>query len=255
MTRRNPKFTKIYVNGYEISCQASSIGSVGVSRDAPMVAAYCDDVMNSVLGTGQIQCGPINAFMSPSAATGIHELFDSVDVVTNVMIAFGSLAVPAVGDPVFAWTMQQGEYTASGDGVVGVNIGFPNAAYSTVKGYSNPFGLLVHANGAETAANTAVATIDGGAATTKGGIFAWQLFSSDGPVTLSLDDAAANTGDGDFSALSGATSGEIDASTTPASGMVALGVTATVKRYIRWQLALGLEATTATFALAFIRGT
>ena len=254
MTRRNPKFTKIYVNGYEISCQASNIGSVGYTSDAPMVAAYCDEVLNTVLGDSTIQCGPLNAFLSPSATTGIHEVFDDGTNTVDVMIAFGSLAVPAAGDPVFAWTMRQGGYTADGDGVVAVNIPFPSADYSTVKGYHSPFGLLVHANGAETGANTAVATIDNGAASAKGGIFAWQLFSSDGTVTLSIDDAAANTGNGDFSALSGATSGSIDASTTPKSGMVALGTTATVRRYIRWQMTKG-TATTATFACALIRGT
>ena len=254
MTRTNSKFTKIYINGYEITCQASNIGTLGFSQDAPMVAAYCDEVLNTVLGDSTIQCGPINAFLSPSATIGLHELLKGGKEIAHVMIAFGTLAVPAVGSPVFAWTMQQGEYTAQGEGVVGVNIGFPGAAYSSVKGYGSPFGLLVHAKGARTAANTAVATIDNGAASSLGGIFAWQLFSSDGTVTLSIDDAAANTGNGDFSALSGATSGSIDASTTPKSGMVALGTTATVRRYIRWQMTKG-TATTATFACALIRGT
>ena len=41
-------------------------------------------------------------------------------------------------------------------------------------------------------------------------------------------------------------------SVTPASGMVAISTTATVRRYLRWQISLG-TATTATFALAFIR--
>jgi len=254
MTRRNPKFTKIYVNGYEISCQASNIGTVGFSQDAPMVAAYCEDVLNTVLGQSTIQCGPINAFLSPGATTGIHEVFDAGNEAVDVMIAFGSLAVPAVGDAVFAWKMRQGGYTADGDGVVAVNIPFLNADYSTVKGYHSPFGKLVHAKSAETGANTAVATIDNGAASALGGIFVYQLFSSNGTVTLSIDDAAANTGNADFAALSGATSGVIDASTTPKSGMVALAATAAVRRYIRWQLAFG-TANTATFALAFIRGT
>ncbi len=254
MTRRNPKFTRIYANGYDISGEASNIGTVGYTQDAPMVAAYSDDVLNSVLGQSQIQCGPINAFLSPSVSIGIHELFNGGMDVINVLIAFGSLAVPAVGDPVFAWTMRQGGYTADGaEGVVGVNIPFPNADYSTVKGYHSPFGLLVHAKGAETAANTAEATIDNTASSAKGGIFAYQLFSSNGTVTLKLQEADTNL-NANFADLTGATSGIIDASVTPASGMVALSTTATVKRYIRWQLAFG-TATTATFALAFIRGT
>jgi hypothetical protein len=254
MSRTNKKYIRVYINGYDVSCQAMNIGTVGFSQDAPMVAAYCDEVLNTVPGDSTIQCGPLNAFLSPSDTTGLHELLKSGNEIANIMVTFGTMAIPAVGDPVFAWTMQMDEYTAQGDGVVGVNIGFPNPAYSTVKKYTSPFGLLVHANGAETAANTAVATIDNGEATTKGGIFAWQLFSSDGTVTLSIDDAAANTGNGDFSALSGATSGSIDASAAPKSGMVALGTTATIRRYIRWQAVFG-TATTATFATAFIRGT
>jgi hypothetical protein len=254
MTRLNPKYTRVYANGYDISGTARNYGTVGTKIKLPTAAAYSDAIENTVPGGANIVCGPINAFLSPSAAIGLHELLKAGNVVTDIMIVEASITEPAVGAPVFVWTMQEAEYTANDDEIVGVNVVFPDAAYTTVKGYDNPFGLLVHANGAETGANTAVATIDNGAASTKGGIFAWQLFSSNGTVTLSIDDAAANTGDGDFGALTGATSGSITASVTPKSGMVALSTTATVKRYIRWQLAFG-TANTATFALAFIRGT
>ena len=254
MTRLNPKYTRVYANGYDISGTARNYGTVGTKIKLPTGAAYSDAIENTIPGGANIVCGPINAFLSPSAAIGLHELLKAGNIVTDIMIVEASITEPAVGAPVFVWTMQEAEYTANDDEIVGVNVVFPDAAYTTVKGYDNPFGLLVHANGAETGANTAVATIDNGAASTKGGIFAWQLFSSNGTVTLSIDDAAANTGDGDFGALTGATSGSITASVTPKSGMVALSTTATVKRYIRWQLAFG-TANTATFALAFIRGT
>lgn len=254
MTRTNSKYTRVYVNGYDISGTANNIGTVGVNMDAPSIAAYTDAVMNTVLGQASMVCGPVNTFLAP-AATGsdAYELGYAGNTVFNVMIPFGILAEPAVGNPMFAWTMYQGAYQATGEGVVAATLDFKNAAYSTIKGYESPFGLLVHAKGAETAANTAVATIDAGAATSKGGIFVYQLFSSDGTCTLSIDDGAANTGDGDFSALSGATSGSITAAVTPKSGMVALATTAAVRRYIRWQIAFG-TANTATFALGFIRG-
>lgn len=254
MTRLNPKFTRVYANGYDISGTARNIGTVGVEMEDSPAAAYSDAVMNTILGRASIKCGPLNAFLSPSSATGLHELMSAGNIVQNIMIPFGTIAEPTVGMPVFAWTMQQGSYTSDGDGIVGVNINFPNASYSTIKGYENPFGLLVHAKAARTAANTAVGTIDNGAASALGGIFAWQLFSSNGTCTLSIDDSATNLNNAAFAALSGATSGELDATTTPASGMVALAKTATVRQYLRWQLALN-SATTATFALAFIRGT
>lgn len=252
MTRLNSKFTRIYANGYDLSGETRGIGEVGFSTDAPGVSAYSDDVINTVLGKPAIKCGPLNAFLSPSSGSGLYEISESGIGTFNVMVAFGSSAVPAVGNPVFAWTMEQGEFSVSGDGVVGANISFPDASYSSPAGYDLPFGLLAHAKGAETAANTAVATIDEGASTTKGGIFVYQLFSSDGTVTLSLDEADTNTNP-NFAALTGATSGSITAAVAPKSGMVVLSTTATVKRFIRWQMAKG-TASTATFALAFIRG-
>ena len=253
MTRTNTKWTRIYANGYDIGGAVNKIGTVGRTMDAPKGAALTDEVMNTVLGRADIVCGPLNAFLQ-AGATDIHERMKSAEGTYNVMIPFGINGEPAVGNPVFAACMEQGEYTADGaDGILGVNISFPGASYSSVKGYINPFGLLVHAKAARTAANTAVATIDNGAASAKGGVFVYQLFSSDDAVTLSIDDSETNADNASFAALSGATSGSIDASVTPKSGMIALATDATVRQYLRWQIAMG-SATTATFALAFIRG-
>jgi hypothetical protein len=254
MTRLNPKYTRVYANGYDISGTARNIGTVGIEMEDTPAAAYSDAVMNTILGKGSVKCGPLNAFLSPSAAIGLHELMSAGNIVQNIMIAFGTIAEPTVGMPVFAWTMQQASYTSGGEGIVGVNVNFPNASYSTIKGYENPFGLLVHAKGDEIGANIAIGTIDNTAPSALGGIFAWQVFSSDGTCTVSIDDSATNLNNAAFAALSGATSGEVDATTTPASGMVALAKTATVRRYLRWQLALN-SATTVNFSLAFIRGT
>jgi hypothetical protein len=253
MTRTNSKFFRVYANGYDISGQARDIGTVGYKADAPTVAAYSDAVKNTVLGQVQMQCGPLNAFLSPSSGSGLHEIGNAGNSVFDVMVAFGVLAAPKIGDPVYAWRMYQGEYKSTGEGVVGVNLAFPDSAYSASNNYSSPFGYLLHASGAETGANTAVGVVDAGGATTKGGIFVYQLFSSDGTVTLSVDDSATNLNNAAFSALSGATSGSINASTTPQSGFIALATTATVRQYLRWQLAFG-TASTATFACAFLRG-
>jgi hypothetical protein len=254
MTRLNPKYTRVYANGYDISGTARNYGTVGTKIKLPTGAAYSDAIENTIPGGANIVCGPINAFLSPSEDIGLHELLKAGNIVTDIMVAEASITEPAVGAPVFVWTMQEAEYTANDDEIVGVNVVFPDASYTTVKGYDNPFGLLVHAKGAETGANEAIGTIDNTAPSALGGIFAWQVFSSNGTCTVSIDDSATNLNNAAFAALSGATSGEVDATTTPASGMVALSKTATVRRYLRWQLALN-SATTVTFALAFIRGT
>jgi hypothetical protein len=109
----------------------------------------------------------------------------------------------------------------------------------------------LHASAAETGANTGTGIDDNGASSTLGGIFVYHLLSSDGTVTLTAQDATTNS-NGSFSNITGATSGSIDATTTPQSGMIALGATSTVRRYLRWQLAFG-TASTATFVMAFIR--
>jgi hypothetical protein len=254
MTRLNPKYTRVYANGYDVSGTARDYGTIGTKISLPTGSAFSDEIENTPgPDKANIVCGPISAFLSPSAAIGLHELMSAGNVITDIMIVEASVAEPAVGAPAFVWKMQEAEYLGNGEEIVGVDIAFPDAAYNTVKGYNNPFGLLVHAKGAETGANTAVGRIDNGADSALGGIFAWQLFSSNGTVTLSIDDSATNANNAAFAALSGATSGSIDATTTPKSGMVALGVTATVRRYLRWQLAFG-SADTATFALVFIRG-
>jgi len=252
MTRSNSKYLRIYLNGYDVSGEVNNAGTFGFETDAPMVAAYSDAIKNSVLGNIHTTLGTVNSFLSPSAAIGYHELMDSANLVSDVLLAMGANAVPAVGCPVFAEKFQQTGYSASGEGVVGASTTFVGAAATCPKGYS-PFGLLLHANGAETAANTAIGTIDNGAASAAGGVFVYHLLSSDGTVTLSVDDSATNLNNAAFAALSGATSGELDATTTPASGFISLGHTATVRQYLRWQLALG-TANTATFVTAFIRG-
>lgn len=252
MTRTNPKFTRIYVSGYDVSGVANNFGTAGFETETDMVAAYSDEVKNTILGKQSVKCGPVNAFLSPSSSTGLHELFSPGSSIVDVLIAWGTSGVPVVGSPCFAWKMSQEGYQGGGEGIVPVTIPMPNAAYTAPNGYVMPFGFLAHANGAETAANTGVATIDAGASTAKGGVFVYQLLSSNGTVTLSLDHASTNL-NANFAALTGATSGSINASVTPKSGMVALTSTLTVNRYIRWQLAFG-TATTATFVCAFLRG-
>lgn len=252
MTRAIEKNNRAYVDGYDFSGYLSTFGQCGVAYDAPLIEAYSDAVKNALIGRGVMKCGPLNGFFAPAGAgaTGLHELTDSGQGTRNVLVAIGGLAAPAAGSPFFAWQFEQSSYqVANGTGAVAASLALGNASYAGLKNYSLPWGLLLHANAAETAANTANNNVDNGASSVLGGIFVYHLLSSNGTVTLSVDDSANNS---TWAALSGATSGSIDATTTPASGMVALSTSATVRRYLRWQLALG-TATTATFISGFIR--
>lgn len=248
MTRTHQKHTRVYSNGVDISGYSRSIGSLAWVFDAEPDAAFTDEAKNILIGQCDIQAGPINAFLDNDTA-GLFA--NSARGTKNLMIAIGANAAPTTGDPVFAWTFEDTGYTSEqGGGFVAANLPVMTSYASTLT-YKRPWGNLLHAKAAETAVNTGTGINDYGASSALGGIFVYQLFSSNGTVTLKVQDAATNL-NASFSDLSGATSGSITAASSPASGMVALSTTATVRQYLRWQLVFG-TATTATFACAFIR--
>jgi len=252
MTRTHNKHVRAYVDGTDLSGYSRSIGALAWTFDAEPDAAFTDEAKNIVMGKCDIQAGTLNAFLD-NDTSGLFTLANSGYGTRNLMVAIGANASPAAGDPVFAWKFEQTAYSVEqGAGFVSVSVPFGGASYASTLTYKKPWGRLLHAKGAETAVNTATG-IDDSASSSYGGILVYHLFSSDGTVTLKVQDASTNS-DGSFSDLSGATSGSINASVTPASGMVAISTTATVRRYLRWQISLG-TATTATFALAFIRNT
>jgi hypothetical protein len=249
MTRTHNKHVRVYVNGVDLSGYSRTIGPLAWMFGAEPDAAMTDGAKNIVIGQGDIQAGVLNAFLDNDAA-GLFA--NKAQGTKNLLVAIGANAAPVAGDNIFAWKFEDTGYMAEqGSGFVAANLPFGGASYASTLTYKRPWGILLHASAARTAANTAVGIDDNAASSELGGIFVYHLLSSDGTVTLSVQDAATNT-DPSFAALSGATSGSITAAVTPQSGMVALGTTATVRRYLRWQLALG-TATTATFVMGFIR--
>lgn len=249
MTRTHNKHIRVYVNGVDMSGYSRTIGPLAWMFGAEPDAAMTDAVKNIIVGQADIQAGTLNAFLDNDTA-GLFA--NKAQGTKNLLVAIGANAAPVAGDHVFAWKFEDTGYMAEqGSGFVAANLPFGGASYASTLTYKRPWGILLHANAARTAANTAVGIDDNGASSALGGIFCYHLLSSDGTVTLKAQDAATNS-DGNFADLTGATSGSITAAVTPQSGMVALGTTATVRRYLRWQLALG-TATTATFVMGFIR--
>lgn len=251
-TRTVQKHTRFYMDGYDMSGYIRSLDALGWEYDDEGEAALSDSIMNSLPGQCTVSIGALNAFLDNTATSGLHVIANGAGVERTVLIAKGMGAAPAAGDPTFCGQFtQMGYEKAEGGGTVGVTIPFglwSNTADANT--YDQPWGKLLHAYGAETAANsTTGAGINNGAASTAGGYLVFMGFAGDGTATISIDDSAD---DSSYSALSGATSGELDFSSVQ-FGIVALGKTATVKQYLRWQLALN-TANTVTFALAFVRG-
>lgn len=250
MARTHNKHIRAYINGVDVSGYTRNVGSLDWNFGAEPDAAVTDGCKNIIIGQADIQAGGYSAFLDNDTA-GLFNL-TSVGTGTRVYtVAIGANASPVAGDPVFSWQFEQTAYNAEqGSGFVAVTVPM-EVSYASTLTYKKPWGVLLAPMTARTAANTAVGIDDNGAASALGGIFIYHLASSNGTVTLTAQEADTNI-DASFAAITSATSGSITAASTPQSGMIALGTTAAIKRYLRFQLALG-TATTCTFASAFIR--
>jgi len=245
------RWTRIYLDGYDMSGYARSVGNLGWSFDEANLTALSDSIKGYLPALCNMSPSVVNANLDNTATSGSHAILSVPGVSRVVTIALGMRAAPAMGDPVFCGRYNQADYQAAEDGgAMVVNMNFDGWDAANMIGYDNPWGVLLHAAGAETGANTAIGH-DGLAASSFGGYLVYQVLAGNGTATISVDKSTTTNLNASFSALSGATSGSIDCS-TPKAGIIALGKTATVGKFLRWQLALG-TATSVTFNLAFVR--
>jgi hypothetical protein len=251
------KGIRVYLDGYRMSGYTVNIGPLSTAFAENGLFAVTDAVKGYLPGNVDINPGTLNGIFDNTATSGLHAIASAAaqgGAARNLMVAIGTLgAAPAVGDPTFAgvWNQQAYVATPSIDSLVAASIKFSGYnEYSNPLTYISPaWGLLLHVDGAETAVNSSnTPNVDNAAASANGGVFYYQVFAGNGTATLSVDDSANATA---WAGLSGATSGSIDCSSVK-SGQVAIPLGSTVRRYIRWQLALG-SATTVTFACAFAR--
>lgn len=245
------KWSKVYVDGYDLTGYSKTFGPLTWSFEEADATTLGDAVKNAMPNIATINVGTINSVLDNTANVASHARLNSQGTRT-ILLPIGIRADPAQGDPAFMGVFMQKEHMteAASGSAVAISAPFTGwAGEAATLLYSKPWGYLLHAKGAETAVNTAIGIDDNGASSARGGYMVYQLFSSNGTVTLKVQDAATNTNPS-FADL--VTSGSLDASTTPASGLVALSTTATVRQFLRWQLVFG-TATTATFAIGFVR--
>lgn len=240
--------SRIYVDGYDMSGYSRSFGPLSCVFAEGVDDAVTLPVKATLLDQAEISIGSLNGLFDNSA-NGIHALMKGAGVKRNVMVALGIQAAPANNDPVFCGAFEQlGYYGDPANNPVYVTIPFGGTGQLAGNiNYAQPWGSLLLAKATKTAANSATG-LDQLAATTKGGWMMYQLFAGNGTASLKVQHASTNS-DGSFSDL--LSSGSIDCS-NPTSGIVQLAKTATVNRYVRWQIALG-TATTVTLAISFHR--
>jgi hypothetical protein len=239
---------RVYVDGYDLSGYSRSFGPLVCTFEEGVDDAVTLTVKGMLAGNANIGLGTLNGLFDNTTA-GLHEVAKSAGVKRNIMLACGIQAAPADNDPVFSGAFQQNGYSAEPDNqMVYVTIPFSGSGGASGNNeYAKPWGVLLHSKAARTAANTATG-LDQTAQSTKGGWMMYHAFAGNGTAAIKVQDASTNL-DGSFSDL--LTSGVIDCS-TPKHGIVTLAKTATVKRYVRWQIALG-TATTVTFVISFHR--
>lgn len=246
-------FKRVYMDGYDMSGYSVDTGEQGVEMGEYAMPCLSDAVVGVLVGKPTVTLGPINGVFDNTATSGIHVLADAAKgTKRNIMIASGIRAAPAFGDDVFCAPMYQVAYKAVGTEIVAANLRFAGPDVTVGMLYRQFWGKLLHAFGAETGANSANTNVDNGASSALGGWLMYHIYSitGSGTVTVSIDDSANGT---TWAALSGATSGAIATASAPTSGIVQLATTATVRKYLRWQIAFGGSATACTFALGFMR--
>jgi len=254
--RTTIKHTRFYADGYDLSGYTRSYGPLTWAYDTAEEAALTDAVKGALPSTAQLGVGALNGFFDNTAASGLHVVTNSaVSNMRTVMIPFGMRAAPALGDPVYVGQFPQLSYAAETDANwLYANLGF--GMVSTLAGvngkYTKPWGVLLHDKAAKTVPGTAIGFDDNGASSSFGGYMVYQVFamSGSGTVVVKVQDADTNL-HASFADLSGALKIVADTE-VPTAGVVAIGTTATVRRYIRYQIAF-TGVTSITFALAFVR--
>lgn len=254
--RTHSRWDRIFVGGYDLSGQARKVGPLSLEYDAANLTALADPVLGYLPNTAAVNVGAINSVFSNTATTGIHALLSTAGVKRVVTVARGIRAVPALGDPAFAGEFTQGEYSIADDGggmVVNLPFqGWADDAASLL--FASPWGAVLFANTARTAANSSTGYDRGVVSTAGGGFLVYHVTASSGAghtATIKVQDSDTNV-DANFDDLSGATTGVITV-TAGVSGLVAISPTATVRQFIRGQLVFG-TATSITPVLSWHSG-
>jgi hypothetical protein len=251
---------KVYLVTYTITVSSGDVAiQDGTGNGTARSAAGTYEELFTAANTGFQFYSPSGGFTGTIDNVSAKEYSTGLDATNgakDVMVAIGTNAAPAMGDYVFAWQMEQtAQQVEQGSGFVAVSIPFGGASSQSTLTYKRPWGRLLAPYDTRTAVNAETGLDDIAASSALGGVFVYHLYSSDGGVTLSVEDADTNT-DGTFAGSdldAVATSGIITAAVIPKSGHIALATDRAVKRYLRWQLAFEAGTTTATFCCAFIR--
>jgi hypothetical protein len=262
-----PKYTRVYLDGRDFSGYARSIsGPIGAVFDTGVDDPFSASLKGAPVGRGSISPGTVTALFDNTS--GMADLADPTQFGVDyryLMYAFGSTAVPAIGGTVFGgYFKQTGFQVSPADNPTSATVSFAGAAVehviSIMSDYICPWGVLVHDNDTETAANSDDG-FDSNAAgqTSVGGWMMYQVTAAvgTGDIVCTIKIQDCDTVDGSYGDLLSTGAINLGSSGTyvPAYGIVTLAHDADVEQYLRWQIVAGDGFTSADFVLAFFRNT
>jgi hypothetical protein len=234
MAKENGLNVRLYVEGYDLSGDANSLGSLGYTN------SLYDITTLDVSGTKRL-LGPVDGSIDvngyfDNASGRIHPVFTSnsgslptADQV--VLVPLGS----AVGDPSIGLVAKEGNYdTERGDSAITVTSTFHG------NGYAPEFGEMLTAHDDTHSSAGSGTVVDSGASTSNGGSGYLQLLSlASGSCTVNLQESTSSGGSySNFMTFS-----TVAAAAAPSAERVTME--GTVQRYIK-------VTTTGTFSNAKI---
>ena len=245
---------RAYMDGYDVSGYSRSFGPLACTFEEGVDDAVTLTVKQTMLGSASISMGSLNGLFD-NTALGLHALAAVPGTNRRILIAAGIGGTPVNNDPAFCGQFTQLDYMADpAANPVHATIKLGNTSNGIANSaYARPWGVLLHALAAETAANTAIG-LDQLAETALGGYMMYHVFAAAGTGAktgaISVQHSTTTNLDGSFSDL--LSTGTLNMA-AGLSGIVALAKTATVGQFIRFQTSFTL-ATSITYALAFVRG-
>ena len=248
--RTAPQWTRVYMNGYDLSGYARTIGPLSVAYDQADMTVMTDTVKSWVSNRASFGIGTLNTILDSTATSGSHTLLKTPALARRMMIPLGAGAAPALGDPVYCGVFDQLSYGGTEEGgAVVATADFGGWDSTITLTYDIPWGVLLCPK-ASVGVNAANGIAEGGSVT--GGWFMYQLFTftGAGTVTVSLQDSVLIGGA--YANVTDGVSGAIATGSIPYCGIIALPRAQAVRAHVRYQVAFGGATTAVTMAFAWM---
>ena len=183
MTGKNKslRWTRVLVGGYDISGDARTFNTLLNNWDEADLTGISNAVRNGLPGSARrTGAQGLQALLNDTASSGAHAILKSANHSDRLSVLFGGGAEPAAGDAAYLLRSIQLSDPRGFDALAAVLTAdfFPDASQFDASA-EDPLGLVLHP-ATSLAATTNGASIDNGAATTKGAHANLHVLASSG---------------------------------------------------------------------------